>query len=345
MAKPIGFAPAVYEHAAALLGRPPGEVSRDPELLFQAHAKAYRLYGHSPVVVGIDIYNLEAEAYGATVDTPEDNGIPSIAATPCTGIGSIRHLKSLDPKRDGRLPMVIETGRQLARAHPDADVRIPVSGPFSLACNLVGFDRLLCGILDDPGSVGAALLQLATGQLAFCREIVAHGLGIAFFESGATPPLMSPTAFAQVELPALRFMIREASTIAGHPIPCVIGGNTVPILDSLLETGTGYVICPCETDQAAFMRKMEDHPEVMVRINTDSRAFASGDVAAVHRELERVLSLAGDRENVCIGTGALPFETNPQLVLNAKEYVRKRNNTRSQRRTYEPTWSRISKSP
>jgi hypothetical protein len=158
MARPLRFAPAVYEHAAALLGRTPHAVSRDPELLFQAHAKAFGLYGHSPVVVG---------------------------------------------------------------------------------------------------------------------------------------------------------------------------GNTLPILDSLLETGTGYVICPCETDQAAFMRKMEDRPEVMVRINTDSRAFASGDIAAVYHELDRVLALAGARERVCIGTGALPFETNPELVLNAKEYVR--NWTRSPR--------------
>ena len=32
------------------------------------------------MVVGIDIYNLEAEAYGALVGTPEGNGIPAISA-------------------------------------------------------------------------------------------------------------------------------------------------------------------------------------------------------------------------------------------------------------------------
>ncbi len=67
----IDLTSAVYEHAAALIGKTPVQVCRDAELLFQAHAEAFRVYDHAPVVVGIDIYNLEAEAYGATRDEPE----------------------------------------------------------------------------------------------------------------------------------------------------------------------------------------------------------------------------------------------------------------------------------
>ena len=136
----IHFAPSVYEHAAALIGETPWRVSRDPEFLFRAHAEAFRLYRHSPVVVGIDIYNLEAEAYGATIATPAGNDIPSICVHPCPASDGIVKLNLLDPKRAGRIPMVIETGRRLARALPEADIRIPVSGSFSLACNLVGFE-------------------------------------------------------------------------------------------------------------------------------------------------------------------------------------------------------------
>jgi len=324
MVRQIDLAPAIYEHAAALIASTPSQVSRDPELLFQAHAAAFRLYGHAPVVVGIDIYNLEAEAYGARINAPAGNGIPAISAYVCSGSDRIGQLTPLDPKKAGRLPMVIATGKRLADTFPEADIRIPVSGPFSLASNLVGFDRLLCDMLDAPESVKDALRFLVQGQLAFCREIVDQGMGIAFFESGATPPLISPEMFAKIELPALKFIINKASAIAGHPIPCIIGGNTLPILDSILETGTGYVICPYETDQAAFMQKMQAYPEVMVRLNTDARAFASGHVTAVYRELERVLALAGGRDRVCIGTGALPFETDPDLVLKAKAFLRDR---------------------
>ncbi|MFZ4395909.1 MAG: uroporphyrinogen decarboxylase family protein [Kiritimatiellia bacterium] len=318
----IDLTSAVYEHAAALIGKTPGQVFRDAELLFQAHAEAFRVYGHAPVVVGIDIYNLEAEAYGATIDSPTGNGIPAISTPLCPGIESLAQLKPFDPQHDGRLPMVIETGRRLAAAFPQADVRIPVSGPFSLAGNLVGLDQLLCDLMDEPERFRETLFHLVRGQIAFCREIIAQGLGIVFFESGATPPLISPAMFAAIELPALQFIIREISCLTGRPVPCIIGGNTAPILNSILETGTGYVICPCETDQEAFMRQMRARPDVMVRINAATGVFASGDWAAVCRELHRVLTLAGDRDNVCIGTGVLPFETNPDIVLKAKAFLR-----------------------
>jgi len=59
------FSAAVYENAARFTGRTPWEVSRDPDLLHAGHRAAWLEYGHTPVVVGIDIYNLEAEAYGA----------------------------------------------------------------------------------------------------------------------------------------------------------------------------------------------------------------------------------------------------------------------------------------
>ena len=321
----MDFAPSVYEHAAALIGRTPSHVSRASDLLFRAHAEAFRIYRHAPVVVGIDIYNLEAEAYGAVVDTPEGNGIPAISAYAVSTTADIARLQPLKPQKDGRIPMVVETGKRLAREFPEADVRIPLSGPFSLACNLVGFDRLLCDIIDDPASVEEALFFLAQGQIAFCREVIAHGLDIAFFESGATPPLLSPEMFAEVELPALKVIINETSALVGRPVPCIIGGNTEPILDSILDTGTGYVICPCETDQELFMQKMERYPKVMVRINTTSGVFSSGDLAGVHSELHRVVSLAGARENVCIGTGALPFEADPDVVLKAKVFVQERS--------------------
>jgi len=119
----------------------------------------------------------------------------------------------------------------------------------------------------------------------------------------------------------LKYMINEASAIVGHPVPCIIGGNTLPILSSILETGTGYVICPYETDQPAFMQKMRAYPRVKVRINTSASVFSSGDLKAVYRELDRVLALACDRENVCIGSGALPFEADPAVVLNAKLFI------------------------
>jgi uroporphyrinogen-III decarboxylase len=105
-------------------------------------------------------------------------------------------------------------------------------------------------------------------------------------------------------------------------VPCIIGGNTEPILEKMLSTGTQYVICPSETDQAAFMEKMKKHPDVMVRINMNPGVFCSGDPAAARKEADRVMVLAKGREKVCLGSGVLPYEAVPETVLNVMDYVK-----------------------
>jgi len=314
------FSPSVYEHAARLIGRTPWDVSRDPELLFQGHAAAYRLYEHRPIVVGIDIYNLEAEAYGAVVPRPQGAGIPAIAVHPLHRLQDLAALTAFDP-RAGRPGMAIEAARRLKREFPAADVRLPVSGPFSIAANLIGFENLLIGCLMEPDLARAALAHVAQGQVPFVRAIAEAGVDVAFFESAATPPLLAPHQFRDLEVPAVRPLLDQFADIMGHPVAFVIGGNTVPILDAILGMGCGYVCCPVESDQPAFMAKMQAHPQVMVRVNMDHRIVAGGTWDEIRREADRVIALARLAPKSCIGTGALPYETPPENVLKLKDYV------------------------
>jgi uroporphyrinogen decarboxylase len=217
--------------------------------------------------------------------------------------------------------MVLEAAERVAETCPEADVRVPVAGPFSIAANLLGFEGLLCTLATHPGRVREALHHLVAGQMGFCEEIVRRGLGVAFFESAATPPLVSPEQFRSVELPALKRILKEVGRIVGAGVACIIGGNTEPILDALLETGTGYLCCPVATDQAAFMEKMSRRPDVTVRINMDPRPLLAKNTEAIEIEVDRVLGLAQNRPHVCIGAGALPYEADPELVLWTREFI------------------------
>jgi uroporphyrinogen decarboxylase len=313
---------AVYEHAARLIDRRPWDVSRDGELLFQAHAEAYRRYRHSPVVVSIDIYNLEAEAYGATVAEPAGNGIPAVVKPICPSAEQMGRLEPFDPARAGRIPITLEAAARLAEEFPEADVRVPMAGPMSIASILVGFETLLCEMVTDPQAVAAALEHLVAGQVNFCRAIHRAGLDVAFFESAAAPPLMSPDMFRRIELPPLKSIIRQSSDVVGHPIPCVMGGNTEPILEALLETGTGYLINPIETDQQAFMTKIWDRTDVRVRVNASPGIMAGGTREAIRDEVQRIAKISAGRPNVCFGTSALPYETPPENVLWVQELCR-----------------------
>jgi len=112
-----------------------------------------------------------------------------------------------------------------------------------------------------------------------------------------------------------------AEEIVNHPVPCVIGGDTTPILEDLLDTGTDYVVCPAETNQVDFIAKSIARPEVKVRINLDPNTVAYGTHEEIRREVDRLLRLAATRPNCLLGTGCLPYETPPENVEFIREHV------------------------
>jgi len=318
----IPFTPAVYEHAARFAGRTPAEVSRDGDLLFQAHRGAYLEYRHQPIAVGIDIYNLEAEAYGAKVELGEGDAIPAIHQPLLTSLEDGLALKPFDPSRGGRIPMILAAGRRLKQEFPEADVRIPVAGPFSIGFNLRGINALCEDVADRPAATAQLLWRLAENQAVLCRAVADAGLDVAFFESAAAPPMLSPRQFRELELPALRRILELAAASVGHPVPCIMGGNTYPILDDLLSTGTSYLVSNVETNQPAFVAAVaRTHPHVKVRVNMNPVIVACADPDRIHREIDRVLTFAGGRPNCLLGTGALPYETPPANIRLIKAYL------------------------
>ena len=317
----IPFSVSVYEHAAALIGRSPWDVSRDEDLLWRAHREAYLLYRHFPVVVGIDIYNLEAEAYGCHVERPGGNGMPAITRPLFRSLGEALSVGQFGLQRAGRIPMVIRAARRLAEAFPEADIRVPVSGPFSIATSLLGADEMLMSAADAPDLARQFLLALVPGQVRLCEAARAAGLDVAFFESAAAPPLLSPAQFSEVELPALKAAMVQIGAAVGHSVPCIIGGDTEPIIEQILETGTDFVICPAETNREKFMRRVESHPEVKTRVNLDPRVYSRGTQDEIIAAVDEVIALAAGRPNVLLGTGAVPYETPPGNILLIRDYV------------------------
>ncbi len=318
----IAFNPSVYEHAARFAGRSPWETSRDPELMFRGHRDAWLEYRHTPIILGIDIYNLEAEAYGASIEVPGADGIPAIRRPLFEALDEALEVAPFDPARDGRLAMVIDVGQRLKKELPQADVRIPVAGPFSIAFNLRGINRLCEDVAVRPADVARLLMRVAENQAVFTRAIVSAGLDVAFFESAAAPPLLSPRQFHEIELPALKRILEMTACVIGHPVPCIMGGNTALILDDILATGTGYVVCNVETNQRRFVESLcRTHPHVNVRINMDPRIVACRDPQAIFREVDRILDIAAGRPNCLMGTGCLPLETPPENIRLIKGYL------------------------
>ena len=308
--------------AARFTGRSPWEVSRDPDLMFAGHRDAYLAYRHTPIVVGIDIYNLEAEAYGARSKfrarkaSPQSTNRSSPASTmPWRFHRSIPSATAASPWRS-------KWGSGSSATSPAPTCGFPWRAPSRSHSTCAA----LAGFVEDaalrPGDVARWLMRLAENQTVFTRAIAAAGLDVAFFESAAAPPLLSPRQFHTLEMPALKRILELTSSVVGHPVPCIMGGNTFLILDDILATGTGYVVCNVETDQRRFVDKLcGTHPHVNVRINMDPRIVACDNPATIHVEVDRILDIAAGRPNCLMGTGCLPLETPPENIGLIREYI------------------------
>lgn len=312
------FSPVIYEHAARFTGKSPWEVSRNADLLAEAHILAYHEYRHSPVTVGIDIYNLEAEAYGALVQEQTDNEVPSLAGVRFSNPMDILDLDRIDIHSHGRWPLILDAAKTIQEKLPDADVRIPLGGPFSIAANLAGFESFLMFSIMEEESTSRILMKLAKNQVFLASQILEAGFGISFFESAATPPMLSPGVFRRIELPPLKLILQELKNLSGLKAALIMGGDTAVLSRDLAESGAGFLICPSETDQELFMKNLAGI-NIPVRINMDAGIVSSGDWELIVREADRVKRLMLDFPGTFAGSGVLPYSADPVLIHRISE--------------------------
>ena len=73
--KKVLFAPTVYEHLSKISGETVSELAQNGEKLLKSLLKMIELYNPDIVSLGLDIYNVEAEALGAKVNYFKDNSL------------------------------------------------------------------------------------------------------------------------------------------------------------------------------------------------------------------------------------------------------------------------------
>jgi uroporphyrinogen decarboxylase len=310
------FVPAVYEHKAALVGSTPSAVARNTMLLEQALARELELYEPDALTVGLDVYNVEAEAVGAKVRYFDGADVPVIEDKLVRPGQDVGFLPLPNPERSGRMPAFLEAGRRLqAYAGDEVLVRGALSGPYSMAAELVGDEALIIALMDQPDWVASLLDFCAVAIQAYGRAFVRRGLGVMLFDSHAAPPLISPSLYRRIILPPTVRVVSYFRSELGVPlVPYIIGGDTTPLLPGILETGTNNILCDFKADLARFMELVAD-PAVIVRANLDPRFLLAASTEEIEARTAEILAVGRRRPGFMLGTGILPFDIPSEKVL------------------------------
>jgi uroporphyrinogen decarboxylase len=319
----IPFVPAIYEHKAKLIGRSPSEVCRDAGLLQESLAAELRVYDPDMLVVGIDVYNVEAEALGCKVTYFEDsNHVPGIATPLIEGAADLGRLGAPDPERDGRMPLFVEAAAALQRQYgEEMIVRGALTGPFSMASELVGAERFLMAVVEDPAFARRLMEFTAEVTALYGAAFLRRGVEPIVFDSRATPQLCSPRVFRGLVAPIYRDIVTPRLKAAGARwIPLIIGGNTTGVIDDLIATGATQLLCDANADLDRFLEKTRA-ARVPFRANIDARLVHSGPKKAIRAAARAVLLKAKEHPGFLLGCGVVAYDCDPAHVLAMREVL------------------------
>lgn len=310
--------PAVYEHAAALIGCRPDEAMADAGLLYRAHQTAQQRYDLRHVVVALDIYGADcaavASAAGRNLDDPAY--LADLAATPADAFPA-------GPQQN----ILAAAGRLRHELDGAVVVQVPVTAGFSLAAKLAGFETVLMGLLDDPSAVDGALDAMTDAQARYIQAVAETGCGVTIYESAASPPLVRPDDFRSLVLPRLARLADAARQATGRPPELIMGGATAPVIGDLLALSPSLVLCD-ELDKAGEFLAAARAVGVDLRVNLPANHLLPDHRVTAHHELEQLgrLTRGGpDAPPLYVATGVIPFDADPGHVAAFSEIVEQIN--------------------
>lgn len=316
----VPFVPTIYEHAAALLGVTPSAMAKSESMIVQGQLEAYSRYRHDLVAVGIDIYNVEAEAMGCAVQYFDDNSIPSVHVHVLDGSQSLLDsLQVPDPETAGRMPMLLSAAESV---HREIGREVPVSaasvGPFTLAALLRGFETLVMDMMEDPEYAEKLLDFASEVAFVFGEAMIKRGLGVALNDSWISPPLMSPRLYRDFVLERHKKLIGRLKQAGAPSVGLISGGNTQPIAEYLVQTGSSILLADYGVDLAAYKEKASA-AGIILRGSIKASLLETGDEADIEAQAKEVLAFGAPGGRFVLGCGVVPFGTDPARVLLLKK--------------------------
>jgi len=160
----------VFGHAAVLAGVELGDYVRDGQLLAHCQLAARDRYDLDAVFALMDA-NVETEALGSVLRYRRSSYpiVERYAVAP-NGDG-IERLRPSEAASAGRIPTLLEATRELRAALGDDVLVIGcVSGPMTVAAQLMGLEAALYLAIDDPGRSAAKSLVAGLGSSPWLRS-------------------------------------------------------------------------------------------------------------------------------------------------------------------------------
>jgi uroporphyrinogen-III decarboxylase len=173
-----------------------------------------KLLGHDYIYSAADIFDFEAEALGAKLAFPSTSSNPSLIDLPLAEKKDFSRLQIPDPCFDGRMPALLGMKDYLQKNLGCLfEFEATGSSPFSLACNIRGYQKFLMDMVMDQ--------TYAYELLNFCIEVCKANLsaqlqlgltGIHIADAWAAFPMVNESIYEKFIFPSIKKLFSTVNT-------------------------------------------------------------------------------------------------------------------------------------
>ncbi len=181
---PLRVAMPIMTHPGIeLTGKRVVDAVTDGQTHFEAIKAVVQTYGMAACTVIMDL-TVEAEAFGAPVDFPDDE-VPHVTGRLVSGADDVSRLQ-VPSLTAGRVPEFLKANRLAAACFTDRPVFAGCIGPYSLAGRLYDMSEIMVAIYIEPDVIQALLEKCTQFLLAYCQALKATGAtGVIMAEPAA----------------------------------------------------------------------------------------------------------------------------------------------------------------
>lgn len=303
--------PLVFAYAARQAGIKVRDYVGDGEALARAQLSTWRQVGYDALFVYADSM-VEAESLGVELRYPADD-YPYIIQKYEGKLDADFWGQTLpDPARQGRMPQLLKAVR-IIRQEVGKSVPVVgcVTGPISIAAQLLGLEQMLFLLVDNPEGLRRLFNHIAELVRSFGLALLAAGASVIMvIDPAASQNIIPATVFRDYELPLLKSIFIACKKAGALACWLMITGESRGLLASYPLSGADLVtvdyIVPLD-DALALL------PHLIVTGNIKPLNFVACTPAEIEEEAKDLLAISQAHARYIPGTGCeLPLNSKPE---------------------------------
>jgi uroporphyrinogen decarboxylase len=320
---PVLFLPAIYDYKARLAGIPPHLFGINSEEIVFAMEREIDESCSEVLTSGYDIYNVEAEALGATLIRNERTGMPDIKEPILRTIEGVSELHGLSTLA-GRMNVFVDAAKiAVDRWGTSIPVRGAISGPFSMASKLFAHDDLIMGCIINPDGIRELLSLCTQTAILYANAFLTAGAQVIVFDSFVVPPMLSPELYEEIVLPFHKELFGFLKQNGAVWRPLIVGGDTRQIIPQLIETGANQLLIDYSVPLNEVADILDRFPDTLFRYNLSPLLMQSPKIENVIKGVAEVAGFLKGKRNFILGTAVLPVNTPLINITGARKELKR----------------------